>query len=587
MDNTRASLEALVLMPGRAEGPVLSSTIGLSFWGGVDPQSGLVIDAHHPLNGLSIHDKIVVIPSGRGSCSGSGIVLEMILNGKSPAAFVFERAEHILLLGVIIAHEFFNRSIPVLQLSSSDFQKLSQASWANIDGSRIDMVNDSGNRTVINTASDATAHFDMVDIFHKINLSEFDHSLLAGNHGRAAQIALRVTLRIATIQGATRLIDVTQAHIDGCVYTGPASLIFAEQLCEWNATVRIPSTMNSIAVDKRRWRAQGLDPALGEPASLLGDAYVKMGVQPTFTCAPYLLDDAPRLGDQIVWAESNAVVYANSILGAKTMKYADYLDICIALTGRAPDAGCHIVENRLAKIKVSFQPPSTIDDDLFPVLGYLVGELCGHQIPVIEGLEDCLITLDHLKAFGAAFATTSSAAMFHIVGVTPEVKDDKDKEKHLSSCETSVTILQADLLDTWRVLNSGSSTKVDLISLGNPHFSYSEFVKLATYCRGRRKHPDVAVIVTCGRATYDRICNSGTLIELEAFGIQVLTDTCWCMILEPIIPTNTKCIMTDSAKYAHYGVGITGRDMRFGSLAECIETACSGQAPHSVPLWLR
>ncbi len=111
---------------------------------------------------------------------------------------------------------------------------------------------------------------------------------------------------------------------------------------QWGATLRVPTTLNSISVDQRRWRELGIDPTLGEPASALGDAYMAMGAQLSFTCAPYLLDSAPKAGEQIVWAESNAVVYANSVLGARTLKYPDYLDICIALTGRAPLIGCHL-----------------------------------------------------------------------------------------------------------------------------------------------------------------------------------------------------------------------------------------------------
>ena len=142
---------------------------------------------------------------------------------------------------------------------------------------------------------------------------------------------MQLVLRMAELQGASELLDVTQAHIDGCIYTGPASLRFAEQLVAWGARVRVQTTLNSISVDQRRWRALGIDAAFGEPASALGDAYMAMGAQLSFTCAPYLLDSAPARGEQIVWAESNAVVYANSVLAARTLKYPDYLDICCLL----------------------------------------------------------------------------------------------------------------------------------------------------------------------------------------------------------------------------------------------------------------
>src|SRR5204863_5752898 len=78
------------LVHGDAQGDVLFSDMGLSFWGGVDAGTGRIIDRHHPLCGADLAGKVLAIPSGRGSCSGSGVLLELILNGHAPAALVFE-----------------------------------------------------------------------------------------------------------------------------------------------------------------------------------------------------------------------------------------------------------------------------------------------------------------------------------------------------------------------------------------------------------------------------------------------------------------------------------------------------------------
>src|SRR5690606_23357985 len=180
---------------------------------------------------------------------------------------------------------------------------------------------------------------------------------------------------------------------------------------------------HSVAGEQRRWRSLGIAPAFGEPASELGDVYMAMGASMSFTCAPYLLDSAPALGEQIVWAESNAVVYANSVLGARTLKYPDYLDICIALTGRAPRTGSHLDEGRHASLLIEVETPQQPDDSFWPLLGYHVGLIAACDIPVLTGLERCAPSNDDLKAFGAAFATTSAAPMFHIAGVTPEAPD--------------------------------------------------------------------------------------------------------------------------------------------------------------------
>ncbi|MBF3173335.1 DUF521 domain-containing protein, partial [Pseudomonas aeruginosa] len=168
---------------------------------------------------------------------------------------------------------------------------------------------------------------------------------------------------------------------------------------------------------------QGVPAALGEPAAALARAYLDMGAQPSFTCAPYLLDDSARAGEQIVWAESNAVLFANSVLGARTNKYADFMDICCALTGRAPLAGCHLDEQRQARVLIEVEDLGSVDDAFYPTLGYLCGLLCDGQIPAIDGLRQRQPDHDALKAFGAALGTSSSVPMFHVIGVTPEAPD--------------------------------------------------------------------------------------------------------------------------------------------------------------------
>jgi hypothetical protein len=578
---SEAAFSGTAFVHGDASGEILSSDVALSFWGGVDPATGEVIDRHHPLSGQVLTGKILVIPGGRGSCSGSGVMLELLLDGKGPAALVVEREEDILTLGVIVAEEVFGRSIPVITLDPNAFRQVAAARHARVTGSRVvcgETAEDLSTLQPSRGASDLHAP--------GLRLAETDRAFLDGTHGKAAQVAMKIILRMARLQGASRLIDVTRAHIDGCVYTGPGSLKFAQQLRDWGGTVAVPTTLNSISVDHRRWRSQGIDPAFGEPASRLGDAYVDMGALPTFTCAPYLLDGAPERDEQIVWAESNAVVYANSVLGARTMKYPDYLDICIALTGRAPLAGCHIESNRRAHLCINLPELENSDDSVYPLLGYHVGLLAANRIPVITGLERAAPSQDDLKAFGAAFATTSSAPMFHIVGVTPEattLEEATGGARDVPATDISI----ADLVRSWNELNSPQDHPVDLVSLGNPHFSFDECEKLAALCRGRTKHEAVTIIVTCGRATQDRAREAGILSELERFGVQLITDTCWCMLVEPVIPKATRTIMTNSGKYAHYGPGLTGRRFHFGSLAACLEAACTGVADGRLPPWLK
>lgn len=560
---------------GHASGPLLYSQTPLSFWGGVDPATGIVIDQHHPLAGSSLGGKILAIPSGRGSCSGSGVLLELLLNGNAPAGFIFQREELILTLGTIIAAEFFEKSVPIVQVEADEFAGLAGHALVQITDGIVE-VNPSSLSNEKTTKEKSP--------LPTINLTELDRAMLRGEHGKAVQVAARVVSRVAEIQAATELIDITQAHIDGCIYTGPATLLFAQRLCDWGAKVRIPATLNSISIDRQRWRDQGIDAALGDPSGLLADAYVALGAKPTYTCAPYLLDTAPKEGEQIMWAESNAVVFSNSVLGSRSIKCPDFLDICVALTGRAPNCGAHVTSQRRPQVVIDITPDIDGDDSLFPVLGYLVGEIAANRIPLVTGLEHMNVSRDDLKAFGAAFATTSSAPMFHIAGKTPEAINPSLEQWMATTPVVKTT--KNDLASVWSRLDKGTETKIDLISLGNPHFSYEEMAMLCQLCEGRTKSPDVAVIVTCGRDIYARACKDGLMPKLEEFGVQPVTDTCWCMIGEPLIHPSVRTIMTNSAKFAHYGAGLTKRDMRFASLADCVEAACNGESSKVMPRWL-
>lgn len=579
---TAVRIDGRSLVVGRGQGPLLYADLGLSFWGGVDPFSGEVIDRHHPLSGQSLAGRVLAIPSGRGSCTGSSVLLELILNGPAPAALVLAEPDEILTLGALVAEHVFDVQLPVLCIGHAAFAQLERhaGATARIDGKYLQLFPDTPDddwraEPIVHDHTQPSS----------IALSERDRAILAGENGRAAQVAMQLVLRMAELQGARELIDVTQAHIDGCIYTGPACLRFAQQLLDWGARVCVPTTLNSISVDQRQWRALGIDPAFGEPASALGDVYMAMGAALSYTCAPYLLDSAPALGEQIVWAESNAVVYANSVLGARTLKYPDYLDICIALTGRAPRSGSHLDEGRHAGLLIEVEAPQQVDDSFWPLLGYHVGLLAGSDIPLLCGLELSAADSDALKAFGAAFATTSAAPMFHIAGITPEAPDvatalgGKAPAKHLR-----VTI--ADLLDSWWELNSAESPGVQLVALGNPHCSASELAVLAQLCEGRRRHPDTRLVITCGRAVHERATAAGHVATLEAFGARLVTDTCWCMLGEPVVPPGSTTLMTNSGKYAHYAPGLVGRRVHFGSLAACVEAACTGRNLGQLPAWL-
>ncbi len=566
---------------GQAQGEILATDTELSFWGGVDPELGEVIDRHHPLCGEGLEGKILALPGGRGSCSGSGVILEMLVNGKGPDAILVARPDDIITLGVLIAQEIFDRTIPVVTLSPADFARILDQKFAAVSGDQVLCSDRPVRADQLATDTDSDKQNE-----RPVALSSLDQALLDGEQGQAAQVAMKIILQMAQLVGASELMDVTQVHIDGCVYTGQASLTFAQELRRMGGKVAVPTTLNAISVDYRNWRAQGVAPSLGEQASALADAYTDMGARPSYTCAPYLLESAPKQGEQIAWAESNAVVFANSVLGARTMKYPDFLDACIALTGRAPNAGPHIDHNRKATLHVKLKGLSgPVDDAFYPLLGYHVGKMAGNRIAAVEGLAEAAPDHDDLKAFGAAFATVSSAPMFHIVGVTPDAPD----LAHALSQHSPVEIFElpiSTLAESWDALNLAKGEKVDFVSLGNPHFSLTEFAALAQLCNGKNKAGNIEMVVTASREVVSKANAAGHIAPIEEFGAKIVTDTCWCMIGEPVITPSARTIATNSAKYAHYGPGLTGRQFRLASLALCVEAAITGKVSTDKPNWI-
>lgn len=570
--------------PFQFAGTLLVSDTPLSFWGGVDPASGEVMDEHHSLKGQIISNTVLAIPGSRGSCSGSGTLLELVTIGKAPAALVVSEAEEILLLGALVADRIFNISFPIFRIDKSAFDQLASFQTARIADDTLFLDNSESSLEFRATRLDVVADASVSD---SLTLGETDRQLLSGECGQAAQVAMQIILKMAAIQGATELLSITQAHIDSCIYHGKSSLQFAERLVAWGARVKVPTTLNSISVDQRRWREQGIDPAFGNNASALGDAYMAMGAMMSYTCAPYLLDTAPVEGEQIVWAESNAVAYANSVIGARTQKYPDFLDVCIALTGRAPLTGAHQDEGRRPNLRIHVPLPDAADDTFWPLLGYHIGLISPNSIPLILGLEESTPTSDDLKAFSAAFATSSSAPMFHIAGITPETRAGS-----IAASEGDFTGLAEhrvslnDLQESWQSLNTATTERVDMVCLGNPHFSLSECRALASLCEKRKKSEDVALLITLGRAVLEQCRTEGLLAILDAFGAQCITDTCWCMVQEPVIPATGSVLMTNSGKYAHYAPGLVSRTIHFGSLAQCVEAACTGSCSLSPPHWL-
>jgi len=410
-----------------------------------------------------------------------------------------------------------------------------------------------------------------------MDLDEDERRTAAGEEGPARAMAMRLVAETGRLLGAPRLLPIASAHVDGCLYHGDSGTFFAERLSSERARVAVPTTLNVGALDLLHpGRVKG-DAHHREMAGRMMRAYEAIGCRATWTCAPYQAGHRPAPGTDVAWGESNAVVFCNSVLGARTNRYGDFLDIACALVGRAPDYGLHRPENRRASVVVdtSGLSPALRDADVFyPVLGAWLGAEIGGDVAVIDGLPPGQ-SEDRLKALGAAAASSGAVGLFHVVGSTPEAPT---LEAATQAAATTTIRLSAEMLRAARDrLSTVSEGRIDCIALGSPHFSEGEIAELRRLAAGRRFRLPVYV---CTRRD---LVAAMDLSDLEAAGAVIVADT--CIVVTPILPQGHGVLMTNSGKFAHYGPANLGYDVVYGSLADCVASAVAGRLVRDESIW--
>jgi len=407
-----------------------------------------------------------------------------------------------------------------------------------------------------------------------VDLDGYERGLLDGAAGEAAALAMRVIVETARVLGATSLVEIRSAHIDGCLYHGDSGTLFAERLVGLGAQVAVPTTLNVGALDLLHGGIVRLEPAARKMAHRLMAAYIAMGARQTWTCAPYQAGHRPAAGEDVAWGESNAVAFCNSVLGARTNRYGDFLDICAAITGRAPKSGLHLPRNRFATVLVDATavPDSFWRDDIaFPILGAWLGRAVGQRIAAIEGIGRP--TEDQLKALGAAAASSGSVGLFHVIGVTPEASTrsaafgDVAPQDTIRLDLTALTRARAGL----STVNRSAGEAIDAVAIGSPHLSTDELCALDRLV-GRR-HCSKPLYACTGRHALAGL-PQGLMQSLNDRGVVVIVDT--CVVVTPVLPPGSGVLVTNSGKFAHYAPQNTGYDVVFATLVECVESAVRG-----------
>jgi len=420
-------------------------------------------------------------------------------------------------------------------------------------------------------------------------LDATERGLLAGANGDGSALAMRLVVRAAEVLGAERLIPIVGAHVDSCLYHGEATIDFVDRLVDGDARVRVPTTLNVGAMDllhPELWHGGGVQADRGR---LLMDRYRLLGCRPTFTCAPYQLPDRPGLGDQVAWGESNAIVFANSVLGARTERYGDFTDIACAIVGLVPDAGLHRTDGRRATLvlRLAADVPDVLRtaDELAPVLGAVVGRRAGTGVAALVGLPSGQDE-DRLKALGAAAASTGGVALVHVVGSTPEAPTLDAALQHRPP-ELELEITLAELRAARDALTTAAGAKVGMplaaVSIGTPHASLHELERVAAGLAGQRVASGLECLVSTGREVLAAAEEAGIAARLRSAGVEILTDT--CSYIAPVLRHPCGPVMTDSATWAYYAPGNIGAAVVLGSTADCVRSAISGRLERDASAW--
>jgi predicted aconitase len=372
-------------------------------------------------------------------------------------------------------------------------------------------------------------------------LTPEENKMLAGTKGRATQKAMQILVALGNIYRAERMIPVSSVQIAGVSYDnlGEAGLQFLSEMADGGGKVQVLTSLNPAGMDIENWAALGIPPEFAEKQLRVLEVFSRMGVPATCTCTPYLTDNIPKYGEHLAWSESSAVCYANSIIGARTNREGGPSALAAALTGRTPEYGLHLAENRHPAITFKVDA-RLVENNYFGALGKVIGEKieASKAIPYIRGITSA--TLENLKSFCASLATFGGAALFHMRGITPEAA-------LFTPPEEQSTITQPDLDAAIHSLNDATDAEVDFVSLGCPHLSIQEIARISHLLEGRQVKKEFWI--TTARPTKQIADRLGYTRIIEEAGAKFAADT--CCVVAPIQGRFT-ALATDSAKACYY-----------------------------------
>lgn len=368
-----------------------------------------------------------------------------------------------------------------------------------------------------------------------MQLTQDEQGILDGEKGEGAQKAMELVVALGKIYGADSLVDITSAHLSGASYKtiGDGGLLYLEDMVKGGAKVRVPSTLNPIGMDRARWKEMHITEQFAKKQLRIVELYERMGIKSICSCTPYTGANVPKLGDHVAWAESSALSFVNSYIGARTNREGGPGALAAAILGKTANYGLHLKENRRPTVVIE----ADIDDTLFQhsLLGQAVGSVVGGGIPYYRWIRP---GVEEAKTMAAAMAAAGAVAMFHVEGITPEWKDFD-----VSELET-IHIGEKELKAAEEKINT--TDDIELIALGCPHLTEKEVHEIAMLLKGKKKKGSTEVWF-CTSEEVRKKCSDDVKI-LENFG-PVLADT--CMVVAPLEGSFSRT-GTNSCKAGNY-----------------------------------
>lgn len=394
-----------------------------------------------------------------------------------------------------------------------------------------------------------------------MKLTEQEQAMLDGKYGKSTQKAMEILTTLGEIYNADRMLEITSVQIAGVSYAnlGEAGLEFLGEMAE-DGKVRVLTTLNPAGIDIENWEILGIDKEFAKNQKRVLDSFAKMGVIETATCTPYLIGNLPHSNQHIAWAESSAVAFANSVIGARTNREGGPSAIASALTGRTPNYGYHLEENRHAQVTFRVKVQVKGDNE-FGTLGKAIGDKLQEKekkIPYIIGIPEA--TMEELKSFGASIATYAGTALYHIEGITPEYKHYPVPEEVIDITSKEFDKAKKELID--------DEAEIDFVSIGCPHASINEIAKIAELLKGKKVTKEFWI--TTARPTKRIAAAAGYVKIIEDSGAKFAADTC-CVVAP--IKGRFKGMMINSAKGCYYARSKHKMKIKIGSMEDCIMEA--------------